>query len=153
MGRVSSPFDCSSHQNHTHGVGVTRAWTPAGQDDHNVPLLEEASDLAWKCNQKLFRKAVVKRMPRAQSCPVDNGCMRTLQQTPTHFHGEVHSHVNILRPHVIGWICVQDRENAAVQVGLASCLSVTGDGQDGSAGPVPGDQVCGPGGVKTRQSI
>lgn len=48
MERASSPLGCSSHQNHTHGVGVTRARTPAGQDDDNVPLLEEASDLAWK---------------------------------------------------------------------------------------------------------
>lgn len=44
-------FGCLSHQDHTHGVGVTGAWAPAGQDDDNIPLLEEASDLACKWNQ------------------------------------------------------------------------------------------------------
>lgn len=60
-------------------------------------------------------------------------------QTPTHFHGKVHPHVNVLCPHIVGWLCVQDRKDATVQVGLSSCLSVTGDSEDGSAGPVPGD--------------
>lgn len=50
----SSPIGCSSHQNHTHGVGVTGAGAPAGQDDDNVALFEEASDLAWKPNQNHF---------------------------------------------------------------------------------------------------
>lgn len=44
--KQSSPVGCSSHQNHTHGVGVTGAWTPAGQDDDNISFFEEASDLA-----------------------------------------------------------------------------------------------------------
>lgn len=38
---------CSGNQNDTHGVGETRAWTPAGQDDDDITLLEEASHLAW----------------------------------------------------------------------------------------------------------
>lgn len=46
--KQSSPVGCSSHQNHAHGVGVTRAWTPAGQHDDNVSLFEEASGFAWK---------------------------------------------------------------------------------------------------------
>lgn len=84
---------------------------------------------------------------------LDNSCTRTCPQTPTHFHGKVHAHVNVLCPHIVGGLCVQDRKDATVQVGLASRLSVTGDGEDGSAGPVPGDQVCGPGDVQTCQSI
>lgn len=84
---------------------------------------------------------------------LDNSCTRTCPQTPTHFHGKVHAHVNVLCPHIVGGLCVQDRKDATVQVGLASRLSVTGDGEDGSAGPVSGDQVCGPGDVQTCQSI
>lgn len=44
----------------------------------------------------------------------------------------------------MGGLGVEDWEDAAVQVGLASCLGVTGHGQDGGTGPVPGDQVGGP---------
>lgn len=50
--KQSSPGGCSGHQNHTHGVGVTGTWTPAGQHDDNVSLFEEASGLAWKLNRK-----------------------------------------------------------------------------------------------------
>lgn len=56
----SSPDDCSGHRNHTHGVGVTRAWTPASQDDDNVSLFEEASGLAWKINVKHLTKYCIK---------------------------------------------------------------------------------------------
>ncbi len=52
--KKSSPGGCSSHQNHTHGVSVTGAWTPAGQDDDNISLFEEASGLAWKLNTTHF---------------------------------------------------------------------------------------------------
>lgn len=34
------------HWNHTHGVGVTGAGTPAGQHDNDVAGLEESSSLA-----------------------------------------------------------------------------------------------------------
>lgn len=44
----------------------------------------------------------------------------------------------------MGGFRVEDGEDAPVQVGLASRLSVTGHGEDGGAGPVPGDQVGGP---------
>lgn len=37
-------FGCSGNQNHTHGVGVTGARTPASQDDDNISLFEEATD-------------------------------------------------------------------------------------------------------------
>ncbi len=47
----------------------------------------------------------------------------------------------LLSPHVMGGLGVEDGEDAAVQVGLASCLSVTGHSKDGGTGPVPGDQV------------
>ncbi len=48
--KQSSPVACSGNKNHAHGVGVTGAWTPAGQDDDNISLFEEASDFAWKLN-------------------------------------------------------------------------------------------------------
>lgn len=35
------------HQNHTHSVSVTGAWTPAGQNNDCVSLLEEASSFAY----------------------------------------------------------------------------------------------------------
>lgn len=59
----------------------------------------------------------------------------------THFHGKVDAHVHVLGPHVVGRLGVQNREDAAVQVGLASGLSVPGHSQDGSTRPVPGEQV------------
>ena len=62
----------------------------------------------------------------------------------THIHGEVDTHVDVLCPHVVGGVSVEHREDAAVQVSLASCLSVTAHGDDGGTGPVPGDQVGGP---------
>lgn len=62
----------------------------------------------------------------------------------THFHGEVDTQVHILCPHVVGGLGVEDREDAAVQVGLASCLGVTGHSKDGGTGPVPGEKVGGP---------
>lgn len=59
----------------------------------------------------------------------------------TQFHGEVDAHVHVLCPHIVGRLGVENREDAAVQVGLASGLSVPGHSQDGSARAVPGDQV------------
>lgn len=97
----------SRHQNHTHGVGVTRAWAPAGQDDDNISHFEEASGLA-------------------------------------HIHGKVDAHVDVVCPHIVGGLGVEDGENAAVQVGLASRLGVTSHSKDGSTWPVSGDQVGGP---------
>lgn len=66
-----------------------------------------------------------------------NSC--TTSQGRTHFHGKVDSHVDIFCPNVVGWFGVQDGEDTAVQVGLASCLGVTGHSEDRSTGPVPGD--------------
>lgn len=99
-----SSAGCLSHLNHAHGVGVTRAGTPASQDDDNVALLEETSGLA-------------------------------------HFHCEIDSHIDILCPNIMRGLGVQDREDPTVEVGLASRLGVTGHGEDGSTGPVPGEQV------------
>lgn len=59
----------------------------------------------------------------------------------THVHGEVDAHVDVLGPHIVGGLGVQDGEDAAIQVSLASCLGVTGHGQDWGTRPVPGDQV------------
>lgn len=59
----------------------------------------------------------------------------------THFHGKVDAHVHVLGPNIVGWLGVEHREDAAVEVRLASGLSVPGHSQDGSARPVPGDQV------------
>lgn len=36
----------SRNHDHTHGVGIARAWAPTGQDDHHISLLEEPSLLA-----------------------------------------------------------------------------------------------------------
>lgn len=66
-----------------------------------------------------------------------------------HIHGTVDTHVNVLGPHIVGRLGVENGEDAAVQVGLASRLSVTGHSKDGGAGPVPGDQVGGP--VRTHK--
>lgn len=44
----------------------------------------------------------------------------------------------------MGGLVVEDGEDASVQVGLAGRLAVTGHGDDGRAGAVPGDQVGGP---------
>lgn len=68
----------------------------------------------------------------------------------THIHGAVDAHVDVLCPHVVGGLGVEDGEDAAVQVGLASRLGVTGHGEDGGAGPVPGDQVGGPAHTRTE---
>lgn len=105
--KQSSSVVCSGHQNDTHGVGVTGAWAPAGQDDDNITLFEEASGLA-------------------------------------HIHGKVDTHVNVLCPHIVGGLGVEHGEDSPVEVGLASCLGITGHREDGGAGPVPGDQVGGP---------
>lgn len=43
-----SPVGCSGHQDHTHGVGVTWAWAPAGQHDDNIALFEEAPGLTCR---------------------------------------------------------------------------------------------------------
>lgn len=59
----------------------------------------------------------------------------------THFHGKVDAHVYVLGPHIVGGLGVENREDTAVQVRLASSLSVPGHSQDGSTRPVPGDQV------------
>jgi len=47
---AAPPGGRSGHLNHAHGVGVTGAGAPAGQDDHHVSGFEEASRLAWKLN-------------------------------------------------------------------------------------------------------
>lgn len=62
----------------------------------------------------------------------------------THFHGKVDAHVNVLCPHVVGGLVVEDGEDAAVQVALSCGLIVTGHGNDGGAGAVPGDELGGP---------
>lgn len=62
----------------------------------------------------------------------------------THVHGKVDTQVDILGPHIVGGGSIQDREDAAVQVSLASCLGITGHSDDGGTGPVPGQQVGGP---------
>lgn len=36
---------CLLHWYHAHGVGVTGAWTPAGEHDNDVAGLEESSGL------------------------------------------------------------------------------------------------------------
>lgn len=59
----------------------------------------------------------------------------------THVHGRVDTHVNVLCPHIMGGLAVEDREDSTVQVGLASRLCITGHSEDGGTGPVPGDQV------------
>lgn len=63
----------------------------------------------------------------------------------TNIHAQVHAEVHILRPRAVGWIFAEHGEDAAVEVGLAGRLVVTGHGDDGSARAVPGHQVCGPG--------
>lgn len=60
----------------------------------------------------------------------------------TNIHAQVHAEVHILCPGVVGGFFAQDREDAAVEVGLARCLLVTGDSNDGSPRAVPGHQVC-----------
>lgn len=57
-GSSTACVGCSGHKNHTHGVGVTGAGAPAGQDDHNVALFEETSGLAWKMKSKTFYEPV-----------------------------------------------------------------------------------------------
>lgn len=148
------PCGGSSHQNHTHGVGVTGAGTPASQDDDDIALLEEASDLAWKLNQKYFQNATFNLISSVEtSCTDPVVAVQEPAHTRTHFHGKVNAHVNVLCPHIIGWFSVQDRKDAAVQVGLACRLGVTGHGEDGSTGPVPGDQVCGPADIQTAVNV
>lgn len=51
-----SPVGCSGHQDHTHGVGVTWAWAPAGQHDDNIALFEEAPGLTCRQNRTHLNK-------------------------------------------------------------------------------------------------
>lgn len=80
--------------------------------------------------------------------------MKVSTSSLTHIHGKVDTHVDVLCPHVIGRLRVQDREYATVQVSLTSSLGVTGHSKDGGTGPVPGDQVGGPARThKYRQKV
>ncbi|TNN45221.1 hypothetical protein EYF80_044574 [Liparis tanakae] len=115
---AAPPGGRSGHLHHAHGVGVTGARAPAAQDT-NVH----------------FPGASPGSLPR---CALP--CSRRL----TDIHGEVDAQVDVLGPHVVGRLGVEHGEDAAVQVRLAGRLGVTGHGQDGRTGPVPGDQVGGP---------
>lgn len=62
----------------------------------------------------------------------------------TDIHAQVHTEIHILCPGIVGRLLAQHGEDAAVQVCLACCLVIAGDGDDGSPRAVPGHQVCRP---------
>lgn len=70
----------------------------------------------------------------------------------THFHCKVDTIVNIFCPHIIGGLGIEDGEDSTVQVSLPSCLGITSHGEDGGAGPVPGNQVGRPANTWTQLS-
>lgn len=119
---------CSRHQHNSHRVGVTGTGTPAGDNDGHIPRLEELAVFAWR----------EEKMGSAASLNVSSlrAEMVTLSAL-TDFHGEAHTHVDVLSPHVVGGFGVEHGVDAAVQVGLAGCLTAAGQSNDGGAGPVP----------------
>lgn len=62
----------------------------------------------------------------------------------TDLQGEIHTHVNVLCPNVIGWFDVEHGVDAAVEVRLAGGLSTAGDSNDGCTGSVPRQHVSRP---------
>lgn len=51
---------CLLHWYHTHGVGVTGAWTPAGKHNNNIASLEESSSLTYRIEGKKKKKKRIK---------------------------------------------------------------------------------------------
>lgn len=39
---------CSRNKHNTHGVGVTRAWTPSGHNNDDISRLEEVTVFTWR---------------------------------------------------------------------------------------------------------
>lgn len=59
-------------------------------------------------------------------------------------HGQVHPEVHVLSPGLLHWVLTHHREDATVQVGLASCLVIPGHSNDGGPGAVSGHLVSRP---------
>lgn len=59
-------------------------------------------------------------------------------------HGQVDPEVHILSPGLLHWVLTHHREDATVQVGLASGLVIPGHSNDGGTGAVPGYLVSRP---------
>lgn len=68
----------------------------------------------------------------------------------TNFHGKAHAHVDVFCPDIVGGFGVEHRVDAAVQVGLAGCLTTTGQSNDGGTGSVPWQHVSRPAENKWR---
>lgn len=62
----------------------------------------------------------------------------------SNIHGQVHPEVHILRPGLLHWHLTHHRENATVQVSLASCLVIPGHSNDGGTGAVSSHLVSRP---------
>lgn len=65
-------------------------------------------------------------------------------QPRTNIHGQVHPEVHVLGPGLLHWVLTHHGEDAAVQVGLASCLVIPGHSNDGGSGAVPSHLMCRP---------
>ena len=71
-------------------------------------------------------------------------------QPHTNIHGQVHPEVHVLSPSLLHWVLTHHGEDATIQVGLASCLVITGHSDNGGTGAVPGHLVSRPtDGIKT----
>lgn len=65
-------------------------------------------------------------------------------QPRTNIHGQVHPEVHVLGPGLLHWVLTHHREDAPVQVGLASRLVIPGHSNDRGTGAVPGHLVSRP---------
>lgn len=91
------------------------------------------------CRSVRKPQAPVRKAPRTRLKPG-----RRRSPTLTHFQGEIHPHVDVLGPDVVGGLGVENGVDAAVQVGLAGRLAAAGDSDDGGAGAVPRQHVSRP---------
>lgn len=132
------------HQHHPHSVGVTGPGTPAGHNQGHITRLEEVAVLSCramaKTNRLLFNNNNTPRPPpdrRGGGGSSPGGETLLL----TDLQGEIHAHVDVLCPDIVGSFGVEDGVDAAVEVRLAGGLSTAGHSDDGCSRPVPGQHV------------
>lgn len=83
------------------------------------------------------RVSVLKHPPHT---PPGSHC----SQPRTNIHGQVHPKVHVLSPGLLHWVLTHHREDATVQVGLASSLVIPGHSNDGGTGAVSSHLVSRP---------
>lgn len=116
------------------------------------PRLEESEERKWVDQTLLVSAQRLQgmgwRIQREHSAlerdTFPNPHLALASQPRTNIHGQVHPEVHVLGPGLLHWVLTHHGEDAAVQVGLASCLVIPGHSNDGGSGAVPSHLMCRP---------